>query len=355
MKKPAVHHDSQRFSGLRGAVFATLATVTACHGVQTPAPAVASSTTASEAVTPAQTTPAQTPPALAVGCEGDRETCRRAALPLLDRVLPMAGEHPGEAFEELRVSSAPAARAWAAYLAHHQGDDATAEAMLDALAQEGETSHLAPEGAQAPGVRALYLARELTESLSEGGEDLVSKLPCAVFAWDGDDARRAFAPAHGSTRDAIMAPFKQRCAAEALEGAMAPAARARVLAASDAMSRALFREFPRPDEGTMWTAVAIDAREAITESLLGFTSDARARDVAMREVVARLAAADPNALPRVGNYRRSAEAHMTALANGICAVARARGQSVTGGQCQRRAYNAQLAAFTTWVGALHGQ
>jgi hypothetical protein len=45
---------------------------------------------------------------------------------------------------------------------------------------------------------------------------------------------------------------------------------------------------------------------------------------------------------------------VTAIANGICAVARMRGEAVTGGQCQRRAYTATLAAFTVWVGAQHG-
>ncbi len=362
MSRHAEPHVSQCFRGLRGALLATLAGLSACHGVQTPAPAVAPATTAPSPVAALEAPPeASATAAVRVDvaraplCSDDRERCLSASLPLLERVLPTVARSPRDAFEALRASESPAARAWAAYLAHHEGDDATAEAMLTELDRAGVRSDLAPADVRDAGARALYLARELTEAASDASSDLVARLPCVVFEWDGEAARRAFRPAWGSTRDRLMAPFKTRCAAEALEGAMPPAARRGVLAASEAMSRALFREFPRPDDGTMWVAIEIDAREALTESLLGFTSDARERDVAMRNVVARLAAEDPRALPRVGNYRRSAEAHMTALANGICAVARARGQAVTGGQCQRQAYNAQLAAFTTWVGAIHGQ
>ncbi len=352
-------------------MFAALTSLAACGGVQTPAPAVAPATTAPSPVTAVLDAPAAmttateetratavtaaTSAAAAPLCTDDRARCLEASRPLLERVLPTVARSPRDAFEALRTSNAPAARAWAAYLAHHEGDDATAEAMLSELDRAGVTSALTPSEVHAPGARALYLARELTEATGSASNDLVASLPCVVFEWDGEAARRAFGPAYGSTRDRLMAPFKARCAAEALEGALPPAARRGVLAASEAMSRALFREFPRPDDATTWVAVEIDAREALTESLLGFTSDARERDVAMRDVVARLAARDPRSLPRVGNYRRSAEAHMTALANGICAVARARGQAVTSGQCQRQAYNAQLTAFTTWVGAMHSE
>ncbi len=341
-------------------MFATLASVAACHGVQTPTASVAPSpTVSSSTVTPStagDTALTQTPATPRVArCEGDRERCLRDGAPLLARVLPTVAEHPREAFEALHASPSPAARAWAACLAHHSGYDSAAEAMLSQLAEEGEVSHLAPDDARSPGARALYLARELTEALSDGERDAVDALPCAIFSWDGDDARRAFAPAHGSTRDALIAPFKQRCAAEAVGRAMPPEESQRVLAASEAIGRALFRAFPRPADGTMWTAVAIDAREALTESLLGFATSARESDAAMREVVARLAAESPSTLRLVGRFRRTAEAHTSALANGICAVARQQGQSVTGGQCQRRAYSAQIKAFTTWVGALHGR
>lgn len=362
MSKSSISDHSQRTHGFFGVALAALSSLAACGSVQTPAPTVAPETTPlatvaasarpAETVQPPPATAASAPDAL---CADGDEACERRALPLLTRVLPTVASAPHEAFEALSASNARSARVWAAYVAHHEGDDATASAMLDALEREGLASSITPDEVSAPGARALYLARELVEALSDSENDLIASLPCEVFAWDGEAARRAFGPVHGSTRDRLIAPFKERCAVEALRRALPPAAQRGVLAASDAMSRALFREFPRPDEGTMWTAVEIDAREALTESLLGFTSDPRERDAAMRDVVARLAAEDPRALPRVGNYRRSAEAHMTALANGICAVARSRGQAITGGQCQRQAYNAQLSAFTTWVGALHAR
>ncbi len=340
---------SMGFRGVRSAALAVVMALAACRSVSTPAPAVSPQATVAPAPVAVSDVPAASDAAAAT-CTGDREECLREAMPLLARALPEVARSPESAREALRASRSPAARAWAAYLAHRAGDEADARSIMESLAREGETPSLAPDEVTEPGARALYLAREHAELL---GDDAVALMPCAVFAWDPEVARRAFAPLHGSTRDVIVAPFKQRCVREALDAAMGPAAGARVVAASEAVTRALFREFPRPEEGTMWTAVSIDAHEVLRDALLGIVPQADA-DAAARAVVARLAAEDPRSLPRVGSYRRSAEGHVTALANGICAVARMRGQSVTGGQCQRRAYSATLTAFTVWAGALRG-
>ena len=75
------------------------------------------------------------------------------------------------------------------------------------------------------------LVGEHAEALSGSNADVVAMLPCAVFQWDGAAARRAFAPVHGSTRDAIIAPFKQRCAREAVERHVASATQNQALSA----------------------------------------------------------------------------------------------------------------------------
>lgn len=349
MKPSTEHRKLQWFSRISLGLAAALG---ACRSVNTPAPSVAPVATVALAPAPiAAVVPATAAAPAEAPCEGD--ACVREGIAALTAALPRVERSPEVARATLRASRSPMARAWSAYLAHHAGDEAAASAIMAELARDGESPRLAPDDVTAPGDRALYLARAHAEALSGSETDVVSMLPCAVFQWDGAAARRAFAPMHGSTRDAIIAPFKQRCAREAVERAM-PAG-ARVLAASEAVSRALFREFPRPEAGTLWTAVAIDAHEALRDSLLGLTlAPEVGSDAAVRAVVARLAAERPQLLPHVGNYRRSAEGHVTAIANGICAVARMRGEAVTGGQCQRRAYTATLAAFTVWVGAQHG-
>ncbi|MFO0606033.1 MAG: hypothetical protein U0324_22800 [Polyangiales bacterium] len=176
-----------------------------------------------------------------------------------------------------------------------------------------------------------------------------------MFERDGAEAARAFGPVHGSTRDAVVAPFKRRCVAAVLDRHLGAQARAQALAADEALARALFRAWPQPAEGTLWVGVSIAAREVVRDSLLGVAPDDRATDVAMREVVGRLAADDPRALARVGSYRRAAEAQVGVFARTLCALAAARGQPLSGGQCTRRAYTVTLATFTTWVGALQGQ
>lgn len=352
MHTSAEHRISQWFSS---ASLVALASLGACRSVNTPAPVVAPVATVAPVAPDVTLAPLAAPVAadapVETPCAGD--ACVREGVAALTVALPQVERSPEAARAALRASRSPMARAWGAYLAHHAGDEAAARAIMTELARDGESPRLAPDDVTAPGDRALYLAREHAEALSGSDADVVALLPCAVFQWDGAVARRAFAPMHGSTRDAIIAPFKQRCAREAVERAM-PAGR-QVMAASEAVSRALFREFPRPEEGTVWTAVAIDAHEALRDSLLGLTlAPEVGSDAAVRAVVARLAAERPQLLPRVGNYRRSAEGHVTAIANGICAVARMRGEAVTNGQCQRRAYTATLAAFTVWVGAQHG-
>lgn len=323
---------------LRPLARALAAAVAACASVSSPAPAVAQPTTAP-----------------AARCRDDRDACLRAALPALARALPEVGRSPAAALGSLRGSSSPAARAWAAYLAHHAGDDAGAEAALAALARDGE-SPTVDEGERDVAARALRLAREHAELLSGDAPDLVGLLPCAVFAWDPAAAARAFGPMHGSTRDAIVAPFKRRCVSEALGAALPAAAGARVEAAADAVSRALFRQWPRPADGTMWTAVALSAQEALRDPLLAVEGPSiEAQDAATRALVDRLAADDPRSLARLGAYRRAAQGQVGALANGICAVARDRARPMTAGQCERRAYAATLTAFTVWVGAMHGR
>lgn len=314
----------------------------ACRSVASPAPAVARRT---HAPPPAPvTSPAAEPIA-------SRDARLAEAVPLLEDQLPRVAGDPASARRTLRASRSPAARAWAAWLAHHAGDDVDAEAILRELAGEGERPTLAPDGA-APGARALWLAREHVEALSASAPQLVNALPCAVFDGDGADAARAFGPAYGSTRDALVAPFKRRCVEAALERHLGAAGRARALAVDAALSRALFRAWPQPDDGTMWVGVSIAAREVLRDSLLGVSPDDRATDVAMREVVGRLAADDPRSLARVGSYRRTAQSHVGALAQTLCALASARGRALTPGQCTRRAYTVTLATFTTWVGAL---
>jgi hypothetical protein len=317
-----------------GVIFAALA---AFASVSSPTPAVAQPTTA------------------AARCRVDRDACLREALPTLGRALPEVGRSPAAALAALRASGSPAARAWAAYLAHHAGDDVGAEAILAALARDGEAPTVDNGGDGDVADRALRLAREHADLLSGEAPDFIGLLPCAIFAWDPGAAARAFGPTHGSTRDAIVAPFKRRCVTEALGAALPPAAGARVEAASEAVTRALFRQWPRPADGTMWTAVAISAQEALRDPLLAVDgASVGAQDAATLALVARLTVDDPRSLARLGAYRRAAQGQVGALANGICAVSRERGRPLTAGQCERRAYAATLTAFTVWVGAMHG-
>jgi hypothetical protein len=316
----------------------------ACRSVASPAPAVAPQTHAP----PVIAAPAAPPTAAA---PVSREARLAEGIPLLEDQLPHVEDDPAAVRRTLRASRSPAARAWAAWLAHHAGDDADAEATLRELAAEGETASLAPDDATV-GARTLWLAREHAEQLAATSPRLLASLPCAVFAWDGADAARAFGPAHGSTRDALVAPFKQRCVEAALERHLGAAGRARALAVDAALTRALFRAWPQPPEGTIWVGASLATRDVMRDSLLGVSPDDRATDVAMRAVVGRLAAADPRSLARVGSYRRTAESHVGALAQTLCALASARGRALTSGQCTRRAYTVTLATFTTWVGAL---
>lgn len=347
---------SRRVSALFSLVFVS---ASACAGVSTPAPTVVAQTPA-PAVSVAPPPPAPVNPAVdpaaeaaaeAARCQADRVECLREGLPALTRAMVEVPQAPEQARTILGASRAPSARVWAAYLAHHAGDDAGAETALAALVRDGEAPTL-DAAVTAPADRALRLAREHAELL---GDDAVAQLPCAVFAWDPAAAARAFGPMHGSTRDALVAPFKQRCVAEALAGALSPSERARVTAAVDAVTRALFRQWPRPAEGTLWTAAAISAREALTDPLLGVEGDPlAAQDAAARAVVERMAQESPESLPRLGAYRSAAEGRVGAIARGICAVWRARGRTISAGECQRRAYTATLAAFTVWVGARQG-
>ncbi|MEZ4391677.1 MAG: hypothetical protein R3A48_11320 [Polyangiales bacterium] len=294
---------------------------------------------------------AEPPRAPAARCQADRVECLREGLPALTRAMAEVPRAPEQARAILGESRAPSARVWAAYLAHHAGDDAAAETALAALARDGETPTL-DAAVTAPADRALRLAREHAELL---GDDAMARLPCAVFAWDPASAARAFGPMHGSTRDALMAPFKQRCVAEALAGALSSSERARVSTAVDAVTRALFRQWPRPADGTIWTMVAISAREALTDPLLGVEGDPlAAQDAAARAVVERMAQESPASLSRLAAYRSAAEGRVGAIARGICAVWRARGRTISSGECRRRAYTATLSAFTVWVGARQG-
>lgn len=324
-----------------------LALLAACRSVAPPAAPAAPRTHVAPPPPVAAAPPAQAP-----RC-GDRDACLAAGAPLLAALLPRVEREPAEVRRALRASPSPAARAWAAWLAHDAGDDGEAEAIVRALEAEGERSPMLPDDARGPGERALWLARAHAEALSATTPELLDALPCAVFERDGAAAARAFGPAHGSSRDALVAPFKRRCAEAALERHLGARGRAQALAAADALARALFRAWPQPAEGTPWVGVSIAAREVVRDSILGVSPDDRATDRAMREVVGRVAADDPRALARVGGYRRAAEAQVGALARTLCALAAARGQALTPGQCTRRAYTVTLATFTTWVGALY--
>ncbi len=308
-----------------------------CASVPPPAPAVAPPATPSattEPVASAAAAPAApTPPR----CQVDRDACLREGLPTLLRTLPEVSRSPEQAMATLRTSNSPTTRAWVAYLAHHAGDDAAAGAALTELARDGETPEV-DEGTTDPALRALRLIRVHAELL---GDDVVQRLPCAVFAWDPAPAARAFGPMHGSGRDELMAPFKRRCVAEAQT--------ARVVAAAEAASRALFRAWPQPS-GTIWNAAAIAAQEALREPLLGIEGAPIAeQDAQARALVARLAES-PELLRPLAAYRRSVEGQVGAIASGICAASRERGRPLTAGQCERRAYTATLTAFTLWVG-----
>lgn len=317
----------------------------ACRSVPPPAPAVAPPSTSPSA--PATVAAATAPVAAAPEtparprCEADRDACLRDGLPVLVRALSELARSPEQAMATLRTSDSPATRAWVAYLAHHAGDDAAANAALAELARDGETPEV-DEGTTDPAVRALTLARTHAERLSGGDDDVVARLPCVVFAWDPAAAARAFGPMHGSTRDELVAPFKRRCVAEA----QAP----RVVTAAEAVSRALFRAWPQPD-GTIWHAAAIAAQEALRDPLLGVEGAPLAeQDTASRELVTRLSAESPELLRPLVGYRRAVEGSVGAIASGICAVSRERGRPLTAGQCERRAYAATLTAFTLWVG-----
>jgi len=331
-------------------VFALLA---ACRSVAAPTAPVAAPTRPPVAPLTA-VAPSPAPPASPARC-GDRDACLAEGVALLEDLLPRVDDDPDGARRTLRASRSPAARAWAAWLAHRAGDDADAEAVLAELATEGERPTLAPDDARGPGARALWLAREHVDLLAAEAPRLVDALPCAVFERDSAEAARAFGPVHGSTRDAVVAPFKRRCVTAVLDRHLGAQARAQALAADEALARALFRVWPQPAEGTLWVGVSIAAREVVRDSLLGVAPDDRATDVAMREVVGRLAADDPRALARVGSYRRAAEAQVGVFARTLCALAAARGRPMSGGQCTRRAYTVTLATFTTWVGALQGR
>lgn len=320
-----------------------------CGSVPRPAPGVAARTTAPPAPAPTVSATA-TPEPTRVRCEGDRVACLREGLPTLLRALPEMSRSPEQATATLRTSTSTLARAWLAYLAHHAGDDAGADAILAELARQGETP-VVVEGTTDPAVRALTLAREHAELLDDGtNDDVAQRLPCVVFAWDPGPAARAFGPMHGSTRDQLVAPFKRRCVGEALGHAMPPAAASRTVAAVEAVSRALFRAWPQPD-GTIWFAAALAAQEALHDPLLGVEGDPVAeQDAAARELVARLSADSPELLAPLVAYRRAAQGQVGAIASGICAVSRERGRALTAGQCERRAYAATLTAFTLWVG-----
>ncbi|MFO0628050.1 MAG: hypothetical protein U0325_20915 [Polyangiales bacterium] len=311
---------------------------------------MAARTTTAPVPVPAPVAPPPAPPARPAP---DRVTALRAALPVLRRALPGLEDAPADAAATLRETDAPPARAWSAYLAHHAGDDAGAATILAALARDGETPEV-DDDVTDPAVRALTLIRQHAELLDGGDDDVVERLPCVVFAWDPAAAARAFGPLHGSTRDALVAPFKRRCVAEALGRAMPARDAARAGAAVDAVSRALFRAWPQPD-GTVWTAAAISAREALDEPLLGVEGEpVAAQDAAAQALVAQLGRESPELLAPLMAYRRAAQGHIDALARGICAVSQARGRPLRAGQCERRAYTATLAAFTRWVGPRRG-
>lgn len=324
----------------RGATFSLALALATLGSVITPTTAVAQTTTV--APSGASASAASSP-----RC-ASREDCLVEALPLLARTLPRAAAAPAEVAVELMAAQSLAARAWAAYLQHHIGDDAAAERTLATLAAEGEQPRLAPDGASVA-TRALHLVREHVEALSGRGDDPVAMLPCAVFAWDPEAARDAFAPVHGSSRDAIVAPFKSRCVAESHAALLDVGGRARAQLAEEALLRALFRQWPAPD-GTYWNAAAIAARETVRDTLLLLPPRAEvASEAAARALVARLGERD---LARLMAYRRAAEGQLGALTTAVCAAVRARGEAITRTRCEDRVRQATLAAFTSWVGAL---
>lgn len=320
--------------------------------VSSPTPAVASAPAAA-----AEAPVAEAPAAVADGgatpetarCETWTEECTRAALPGLVQAFARVEAAPSEAMEVLRANRSPAARAWVAYLSHHAGDDAGATATLDALAAEGEAAGLAPSNAS-PGARALFLIREQAENLSGGDTDLVGALPCVVFRWDPAEARDAFAPAHGSNRDTIIAPFKRRCVTAGLEAGIENPVRGRVAADIEAVTSTLFLRWPVPESGTLWTAEAISAREVMLDAMLGLPPRPENGERPTLALIGRLNDGERN---RLMTWRRDVEARIGGLIIGMRALARGRGAPMMINAADLRVRAATLGTFTRWVGALH--
>lgn len=320
-------------------------TVCGCGSVQTPTAAVAPAPPPVVA-TPAPVTVAPPAPAR---CDDDNDPCVREQLPALTRALDQAETSPRDALAALDGLTAPEAIAWRSYLAHHVHDE---DAAAQALAQiEDEAMSAAPSEVTAPGARALWVIRRRAEALQSLDPDHLEHLPCAVFQWDPTDARDAFAPTYGSTRDVIIAPFKRRCVDAAVSQALGAEGVARVHNAEDAVFRALFRQWPVPEEGTLWTAVAIRARETMRDTMLRVPPPSDTAPAAARALVARLSEADR---ARLMIYRQATEGPTGPLTRSLCSVARARGETVSLGACESRVRAATLAAFTVWVGALRG-
>ena len=278
---------------------------------------------------------AQSTTASAIGTSGTS-----SSVPLLARALQTIDTPESQA--ALRTSNSPAARAWLAYLAHHAGHDAEAERQLAGLDPDGTS--LAPDGSPIE-TRILFLIRAQTELLGAESSDLVPSLPCAVFRWDPEAARRAFGAAHGSSRDSIIAPFKRRCVDEALT----PSQRGSLRSAVTAFDAALFGRWPVPEDGTYWISVAILTHEQILDSLL-FVRSGMGHEA--RTPLAPVAGLDSTDRRRVRGFLRDARGSEVTLARIVCDLVNGTNVQLAEATCRARARASTRAAFAEWHGAL---
>ncbi|MDP3276615.1 MAG: hypothetical protein Q8Q09_15565 [Deltaproteobacteria bacterium] len=331
--------SKRELSIVQKSVFAlgALVAVVGCKRV-TPITAAPAAVLADDVVIAHTDAPAADVDAGPLAREACDSACALAGAAAVRSALPLFETDAARAATLLRASRAPMALAWAAYLAHHAGNEREAEALLNAIGEDASTMVSPPESVRIAGHRALWIVRARTEEFEDDAARYVLRdaIPCVIFQWDRDAALDAFAPQHGSSRDTFMSEFKDRCSGAALRralGADEPA----VSRAVGSIRAAIFRQWPVPQDGTMFLSFSIAAGQKIGDAILG----------APINVVSR-GPQSAQRTRRATQFQREIAPHLAPFARGLCAVDR----TLTPPQCDERARAAALSAYESWVSSL---